>query len=217
MVLRTLAFLGVAALFGSAVSTAAEPSGGPRTADSGSAEETEKQVLEFLNEHHPELVQVLSNLHSNSPHEYERAIRDLSRVRERLMQVKEGDPQRHDLDLQAWVLQSRIHLVVARLAMSDSPALRDELRDLLKQQLELKLLAMRHDRQRQAERLRKLDEQIDRLAGNADELIAKQMASLTKSSEAMAERIRDTRQRAKKGVAGGADLRPLESPKRPDK
>jgi hypothetical protein len=164
--------------------------------------------LAFLNEHHPELVQVLSNLHSNSPHEYERAIRDLARVRERLLQVKEGDPQRHDLDLQAWVVQSRIHLVVARLAMGDSPALRDELRGLLKQQFDLKLEALRHDRQRQAERLRKLDEQIDRLAENADELVAKQMASLTKSSEAMAERIRDTRQRAKKGAAGGADSRP---------
>ncbi|MCL4204432.1 MAG: hypothetical protein KJ000_18255 [Pirellulaceae bacterium] len=216
MVHRTLVFLVVAALFGGAAA-AAEPNIEPRSASLVSAEQTEKQVLEFLNEHHPELVQVLSNLHSNSPHEYDRAIRDLARVRERLMQVKEGDPQRHELDLQAWVVQSRIHLVVARLAMSDSPALRDELRNLLSQQFDLKLRAMRHDRQRQAERLRKLDEQIDRLAGNADELITKQMASLTKSSEAMAERIRDTRQRAKKGVAGGADRRPLESPKAPNR
>jgi hypothetical protein len=217
MVLRAIVFIVVAAVFGCMVATGAEPAGGPRSASSGSAAETEKQVLAFLNEHHPELVQVLSNLHSNSPHEYERAIRDLARVRERLLQVKEGDPQRHDLDLQAWVVQSRIHLVVARLAMGDSPALRDELRGLLKQQFDLKLEALRHDRQRQAERLRKLDEQIDRLSENADELVARQMASLTKSSEAMAERIRDTRQRAKKGAAGGADSRPSEPPKKPNR
>lgn len=161
--------------------------------------EAEAEVFAFLNKYHPELAQVLSNLHGNLPREYDRAIRDLARVRERLSQLAERDPQRHELELQAWVVQSHIHLTVARLAMNDSPSLRDELRRLLEQQFELKLETMRHDRQRQEERLRKMDEQIEKLTSGRDEMIAKQLASLTRSSATMAERIRDKRERGKKG------------------
>ena len=164
--------------------------------------EVESEVFAFLNKYHPELAGLLSNLHANLPREYERAIRDLSRVRERLSQLALRDPPRHELELQAWVVQSHIHLTVAKLAMNDSADLRDELQRLLEQQFDLKLQTLQHDRKRLDERLRKMDEQIEKIASSRDEVVAKQLANLTRSSAAMAETIRDKRERIKRKSAG---------------
>jgi hypothetical protein len=155
--------------------------------------EQEQQALEFLRQHNPELADLIGHLQVAAPKEYQRALRDVGRVRERLSQVQKGDPDHYDLELKAWVLQSRIHLAVARLAMNDSPQLRAELRDLVAQQADLKLAMLHAERDRQAERLKKLDDQIQRLQDQRTEFVEKQLQSLTKSSQNLAPRAKTAR------------------------
>lgn len=143
----------------------------------------EADVMQFLRRHHTELAELLGHLQTRRPADYNRAIRDLWHARERLRQFEKGDSQRYEMELQAWVLQSKIHLLVARLAMEDSDTLRDELRRLLAEQLELKVRASQADRDRTAERLKRLDEQLQRLTGSRTEILDKEFLSLTKSSE----------------------------------
>ncbi len=153
----------------------------------------ERQALEFLRQHNPDLADLISHLQIAAPKEYQRALRDVGRVRERLSQVQEGDPDHYDFELKAWVLQSRIHLAVARLAMSDSPQLRAELRELLTQQMAHKRAMLQAERDRQADRLRKLDDQIQRLQEQSAELVDKQLQSLTRSSQNLASRAKTGR------------------------
>jgi hypothetical protein len=143
----------------------------------------EAEVMQFLRQHHTELAALLSHLQTSRPADYTRAIRDLWHARERLRQFEKGDGQRYELELQAWVVQSKIQLVVARLAMSDSETLRDELRRLLAEQFDLKARSAHVERERTAERLKKLDEQLQRLADHRAEMLEKEFLSLTKSSE----------------------------------
>jgi hypothetical protein len=143
----------------------------------------EAEVLQFLRQHHTELAELLSHLQLSRPADYSRAIRDIGHARERLRQFEKGDGERYELELQSWVLQSKIQLLVARLAMSDSESLRDELRHLLADQFELKLRFSQIERDRTAERLQKLDEQLRRLTDSRAELLEKEFLSLTKSSE----------------------------------
>lgn len=143
----------------------------------------EAEVLQFLRQHHTELAELLGHLQLSRPADYTRAIRDIWHARERLRQFEKGDGERYELELQSWVVQSKIQLLVARLAMSDSESLRDELRSLLADQFDLKLRFSQVERDRTAERLQKLDEQLRRLADSRAELLEKEFLSLTKSSE----------------------------------
>ena len=136
--------------------------------------------MQFLRQHHTELAELLGHLQLSRPADYTRAIRDIWHARERLRQFEKGDGDRYELELQSWVIQSKIQLLVARLAMSDSESLRDELRRLLADQFDLKLRLSQIERDRTAERLQKLDEQLRRLADSRAELLEKEFLSLTR-------------------------------------
>ena len=151
----------------------------------------EAEVLQFLRQHHTELAELLGHLQLSRPADYNRAIRDIGHARERLRQFEKGDGERYELELQSWVIQSKIQLLVARLAMSDSESLRDELRHLLAEQFDLKLRLSQVERDRTAERLQKLDEQLRRLADSRAELLEKEFLSLTKSSERLKAKRKD--------------------------
>jgi hypothetical protein len=151
----------------------------------------EAEVLQFLRQHHTELAELLGHLQLNRPADYNRAIRDIGHARERLRQFEKGDGERYGLELQSWVIQSKIQLLVARLAMSDSESLRDELRHLLAEQFDVKLRFSQVERERTAERLQKLDEQLRRLADSRAELLEKEFLSLTKSSERLKAKRKD--------------------------
>ena len=143
--------------------------------------EQEQEVARFLRQHHKELADLLEHLKSSSPPRYHKAIRDLWKARERLMQVKQRDRTQYELELDAWVVEAKIQLLVARLAMKDNDALREELRSLLGQRVDLRLRLVLGERERHLERVRKLDEQVDRYNTSRSEMIEKQFLLLTDS------------------------------------
>lgn len=153
--------------------------------------EQEAEVLAFLRQHHTELADLLGHLQRNRPAEYARAVRDIWHASERLRQVEKGDSDRYELELQSWVIQSKIQLLAARLAMNDSPVLRQELRQLLADQFDLKVRLAQIDRERTAERLRKLDEQLQRLTDQRVEILDREFLAVTKSSERLKVKRKD--------------------------
>ena len=189
--MRISRFAALVALLFAAVSVLSAADAEPRPASkkekakasAGVMAQQEAEVMQFLRQHHTELAELLGHLQTNRPADYTRAVRDIWHARERLRQFEKGDRQRYEMELQAWVVQSKIHLVVARLAISDSEALRDELRRLLIEQFDLKVRSTQTDRDRTAERLRRLDQQLQRIADNRAEILEKEFLSLTKSSE----------------------------------
>jgi hypothetical protein len=145
----------------------------------------EQRVLTFLREHHRELADLLGHLRMANPKDYQRAIRDLARGHDRLAQLQKGDPQRYELELKSWVLTSRIELVVAKLAINDTPELRAELDRRLNERLDVRLQLLEWDRSKAAERLQKADEQLAELRKNRSEVIERQRAMLTKGLQKM--------------------------------
>ena len=197
--MRALRFVMALSLLASAVAVLTAADAGPNPAPKKErakppvavTAQQEAEVLQFLRQHHTELAELLSHLQLSRPADYSRAIRDIGHARERLRQFEKGDGERYELELQSWVLQSKIQLLVARLAMSDSESLRDELRHLLADQFDLKLRFSQIERDRTAERLQKLDEQLRRLADSRAELLEKEFLSLTKSSEKLKAKRKD--------------------------
>src|SRR5262249_19634201 len=73
----------------------------------GITPEREAAVKTFVDQHHPELGELLVHLKENNKKEYEKAVRDLFKTSERLARTHEMDVERYDLELKLWQTQSR--------------------------------------------------------------------------------------------------------------
>ena len=166
--------------------------------------EQEAALLAFIRQHHSELAELLGHLQTANPKEYQRAIHDLSLAHQRLDQIRQRDQERYQLELNAWVLHSRIELLVAKLAMNDTPELRAELDRLLNERLDARLQAVQWDRAKAAERVQKLDEQIADLRDRRAEVIERQRAQLTKNYQ----KLRPAAKRARAGERGEKKSKP---------
>lgn len=144
----------------------------------------EADVLEFVGEHHPELAELLAQLKDNHPKEYQKAVQDLSRVRQRLHSMKKNDDRRYELELSIWKAETRIQLLAARLQMGGNAELRDQLRTALNEQTDLRLALLEHEREQAKERVRRLEAQIKRLDNDRSQAVERQLQALTKSSAA---------------------------------
>ncbi|MGV3608016.1 MAG: hypothetical protein ACO1RA_16530 [Planctomycetaceae bacterium] len=160
--------------------------------------EREAAVMKFVERSHPALLELLRPLKESQPKEYERAVRELLRVTERLEAVEQRDKHLHTLELQAWTLQSRNQLITARLKVArekhkaaqstdDMPPselqkieeLESELEGVLGQQIDVRIEILSYERAKAQERLEKLDKEIADMKANRNQVVAKQAQQLT--------------------------------------
>jgi hypothetical protein len=142
---------------------------------------TEAAALGFARTHHAELASLLEQLKKSAPSEYQAAITDLERSRERLERTRERMPGRYDLELAEWKLSSRIRLLAARMSMGDDSPLDDELRSALRERAEIRLQLLEEERERTAKRLERLDEQIADQRSKADDVVNRELAAIRRS------------------------------------
>ncbi|HTN76583.1 MAG TPA: hypothetical protein VL096_15090, partial [Pirellulaceae bacterium] len=143
--------------------------------------ETEAAALAFVREHYAELADLLDSLKDSRPREYQKAIKDLARVRERLQQMQKNNVRRYELEVTIWKTESRIQLLAARLQMNNSSELRDQLRAALNEQADQKLAALKLERELFQERADKLNAQIKKFDQGRSQAIERQFEALTKS------------------------------------
>jgi hypothetical protein len=140
--------------------------------------EREAAAMTFVRTNHPELAELLDQLKSSDPGQYQRAIRDLFKSSERLAQLEERSPQRYPLELDMWKVNSRIQVLLARLTMSSDPAVEDQLRQAVAEQLELRKQLLATDHQRLEQRLAELKADLDDLEQHEQERIEQRMTKL---------------------------------------
>ena len=149
--------------------------------------EREAAAITFVRQHHAELVDLLNQLKETKPAEYQAALRELFQTSERLAQLREQDPQRYDLELDAWKTKSRIQLLAARSTMSGDKSFEDQLHAALAQQADIRLRLMKLERDRVADRLQKLDKGIEQFqqteAAEADRQFERLMKHINGSRE----------------------------------
>ena len=142
----------------------------------------EAAAMTFVKQHHPELAELLIYLKGSNRKEYQLAVRDLFRASERLAQIQERDAERYELELALWKMGSRIQLLSARLQMSQDEELVEQLRAALNEQIDLRLTILQRDRDRQSERLTKLDEQLERIASRRQQAVERELKKLIDAS-----------------------------------
>ena len=153
----------------------------------------EAAALAFVGQHHPELVELLGQLKESNEDEYVKVVRELFQTSERLAGVQERNPERYELELNQWKLKSRIQLLAARVSMTQSETLEQELREALKQQAKLRLELLSLERRQLRQRLERVEASIGEFEQNQDQYLQKQFDQLTGA----AKRSRSEKARAK--------------------
>lgn len=142
--------------------------------------EREAAVRTFVERNHPELSGLLAHLKENQPKEYERAVRELHRVTERLAGIQERDPTQYELEIKLWAAQSQVQLLAARLKMGQTEELKNQLRETLSAQADAKVELLKHEKSRVAGRLSKIERDLARFEGERQQVIEKQLELLTR-------------------------------------
>jgi hypothetical protein len=163
--------------------------------------EREAAVLSFVERNHAELGDLLGHLKANQPKEYERAVRELFRVTERLAGIQQRDPLQYELEVRHWTAQSQVQLLTARLKMSATDDLKVQLREAIGAQADARLAVLEHMRGKAAERLEKMDRDIARLQDDREKVIDKQLELLVRTAN-------DDQAGGKKPGAKGARNKP---------
>jgi hypothetical protein len=73
-------------------------------------EPQQQAALEFVKEHHPQLNTLITRLKKREPAEYHKALDEVHSTLERLQRLQTRDPQRYEVDLKVWKVESRIRL-----------------------------------------------------------------------------------------------------------
>lgn len=144
----------------------------------GFTREREAAALLFVRTHHPELADLLDQLKKHDKFEYQQAIRDLFRQSERLAQIQERNPHKYELELEAWKLNSRIQVLVARLSMASDPAVERQLREAMAGYLDLREQVLVEDRARVTARVAEIDAELSELQQDREAQVQKQMDRL---------------------------------------
>jgi hypothetical protein len=127
------------------------------------AAERETEALAFAREHHPELAALIEKLRKDNQRQFDQALRQLSQDRDRLVRLKKTAPPQYDLALSAWKLDSRAHLLAARMTLSQDPALEAELKQVLVDRVDVRLKQLRMEKDRLQDRLTTVTKSIQKI------------------------------------------------------
>lgn len=122
--------------------------------------EEENDALKFARDHHPELAKLLEQLKRKSKTGFARGTREVHATVLRLNRIREKQPARFDAELASWKTDSEIRLLTARWAISKNSNLEEQIQELLRKRQQAKIDRMKAERDKLAERLQQLDNQI---------------------------------------------------------
>ena len=125
--------------------------------------------FELAKKHLNELLPVLKHLKNHSPHQYEKAMRDLDRSAKRLDSIKNRDSKLFDISVREWKTRGHVDLLKAKVRIKKSDVDQKEilqqlqlLRDIELERLERELAILDERIAANEERVRQTKQMIDR-------------------------------------------------------
>ena len=125
------------------------------------------------------------------------AIREIVRTRKRLESLSKREVDSHAMELDAWKLQSKIDLLIARGIARDKSFDTAVLRELLKLQVENQKKRWKHEQSTLVKRQEQLDQLLARTVGHEEEKIDQQLSALLKRVDSKIGKTKKPKQDAK--------------------
>jgi len=152
----------------------------PVKASGGLLQESEATVLPFVEEHHSQLLSVLTALKQSNPKEYEAAIADIHKTLRRLSQLEKRNKTLYEVDLDAWKTQSRIDLMMARAIAKEHSLDEAALRSLVAQRRAIQVKRLKVELEQLEDRKKQLQDSLVRLEDNEKERMDQQVLGMLK-------------------------------------
>lgn len=143
-------------------------------------QESEATVLPFVEEHHSQLLSVLTALKQSNPKEYEAAIADIHKTLRRLSQLEKRNKTLYEVDLDAWKTQSRIDLMMARAIAKEHSLDEAALRSLVAQRRAIQVKRLKVELEQLEDRKKQLQDSLVRLEDNEKERMDQQVLGMLK-------------------------------------
>ncbi|MHC5537460.1 hypothetical protein ACYOEI_04415 [Singulisphaera rosea] len=145
-------------------------------------------TLEFINDNHHELFELLSQLRTMRPAEYDQAIRELYPISRSLDELKRRDRRRYSAGLAVWKAKSRVVLLAAKLACApeaglDREELKRQLRAGVREQLDAEIAQQKLECIVAEEQVKRLKANVERMESSHAKLLEKRFQSLLGESE----------------------------------
>jgi hypothetical protein len=131
----------------------------------------EAPLLEFVEQHQPSLLKLLRFMKKKQPQQYEQAIKELSRVKQRLANLEKRDAESYVIELELWQVRSKLRMLVAEILVSPQDSqekLKMQLHGLVQKEVDLDSARLQLEQKRIAQRLAQVQSQLeDRTADRA--------------------------------------------------
>jgi len=182
-------------------------------AGTGSAQKSEElssadvaATMAFVRKHHRDLVPLLKKLESSNRREYLAAIQEVDKTRRRLDRLEEKQPELSLIQLDTWKVDSRIRLLIARLAMRDdvasvSPTERETLADLLRERRAVRKRMLEYQHAQFRERLARLERQIEQNSNPDEASIEREVDSILRRAASERKKVSGGQESKKKSAA----------------
>lgn len=164
------------------------------TPNAPDASTEESPLLEFVEEHQPSLVKLLKYMKKKQPHQYEQALKELSRVKQRLNSLEKRDSESYAIELELWQVRSKLRMLVAEILASDKDShekLRTQLHALVEKEIDLDTARLRLEQKRVEQKLASVQTQLN-------ERTADQAATLARAIKTWENRAFKSPARSKK-------------------
>lgn len=140
--------------------------------------ESEKELLEFVGEHQPQLLRLMTYLKQKQPTLYERAAKEMLRSQQRLRNLAERDAELYAVELASWKTRSQLQLLAAEISVSKDVKkadLESKLSELVELEFQQGVERLKLQRQRAEAQLALITSQLDQRASQHDELVEKSL------------------------------------------
>ena len=170
------------------------------------------EVLDFVQEHFPELGTVLAQAEKNHPAKIKNAYSRINKEVVRLEKLKTARPEKFELALKQWKLKTRIEIAVAQFAKKeDAEQLKTRIEPLVVEMASNRRKILDLERGFLVERLSKIDRLIERYESRPDASVKYNL----KTYEESASKIRNAKKKTKSIFQGAPPSSEADQPVAP--
>jgi hypothetical protein len=110
------------------------------------------------------------------PQQYENALKELARVKQRLSTLEKRDSESYAIELELWQVRSNLRMLVAEILVSESGSqerLKQQLHDLVEKEIDLDTARMKLEQKRMEQRLSVVQSQLTERAEHHEQVVTK--------------------------------------------
>ncbi len=139
-------------------------------------ESDETLLLDFVEQQQPKLLKLLEFMKRKQPVQYDQALKELSKSKQRLSNLEKRDVELYKIELQLWQIRSQLRMLVAEIAVAESASqdkLHKRLAELVTREVDLDVARLQLEQSHAEQRAEQLKKQLHERSEDREATISK--------------------------------------------